>query len=164
MEKSTFWIFTDALTDKNTANKDHLNMNFQFTLRVTVLESILPPIPIYLDFIKLLIWPWKLVISVYCIQKLMQAIELHKLLVFVMKYFMLSPLSSNIHQTLRHLVFASHTNELILNAKYPKSSNQLQTLVRNVVAMMYFVKLARCYKIQTTFVLSPTCVIGIPYM
>ncbi len=72
---------------------------------------------------ELLLWHWKLGISMYCIQKLIRPV-LMNLLVFAMKCLLSSPPSSSPLQISRQLLFVSHVNWCTLFAICLKSTNQ----------------------------------------
>ncbi len=93
--------------------------------RSAALALVLHPMPIYLDLRKDFCYDngnlgsaWIVFKNSCILSKIMNP------LVFVMKYLLFSPPSSNLLQFSRNLLFVSHVNWLVLNTKFLKSTNQ----------------------------------------
>ncbi len=102
-----------------------LTMNSLPIPRFVALVLVLPPIPIYLDLRKNFFYGTGNLGSA-CIgfKNSCKLSKLMNLLVFIMKCFLSSPLSSNLLQISRHLHFFSPVNWLVLSARCLKLTNQ----------------------------------------
>ncbi len=98
-------------------SKQHLTMNSQPTPISAALVSVVPPMPIYLDIRKNspMHWHWKLVISMYGIQELVQPMIPMNPLIFVMKFLLTTLLYSSPLQISRHLLFVNPVKWLVLS-------------------------------------------------
>ncbi len=106
-------------------SKNHLTMSLLFSPRIAALLLVPPPVPNFNTLERTFLWNRKLEISMHCILECMQLIEpLEYLLVFVMKFPLVSSHSSSLQQISRSLVFISHVTLLFQNICL-KSNNLL---------------------------------------